>query len=148
MADPAKTVERTYLVLTLLTTLASSFIWGINTIFLLDAGLNNAEAFAAVTKCCVARGPAPQATYFRIKSSALESFGRLAVVIADQGITGAVPAPDWNRIATQMRSLGEAAEPARSLLDGLREMSAVLARALPPTEDNPDELPNRPRSHP
>jgi Major Facilitator Superfamily. len=31
----------------LLTTLASSFIWGINTIFLLDAGLNNAEAFAA-----------------------------------------------------------------------------------------------------
>jgi MFS family permease len=47
MADPARTVERTYLVLTLLTTFASSFIWGINTIFLLDAGLNNAEAFAA-----------------------------------------------------------------------------------------------------
>jgi MFS family permease len=47
LTDPARTVERTYLVLTLLTTLASSFIWGINTIFLLDAGLNNAEAFAA-----------------------------------------------------------------------------------------------------
>jgi MFS family permease len=45
--DPARNVERTYLVLTLLTTLASSFIWGINTIFLLDAGLNNVEAFAA-----------------------------------------------------------------------------------------------------
>jgi MFS family permease len=45
--DPARTVERTYLVLTLLTTLASSFIWGINTIFLLDAGLTNLEAFAA-----------------------------------------------------------------------------------------------------
>ena len=45
--DPAQAVERTYLVLTLLTTLASSFIWGINTIFLLNAGLNNAEAFAA-----------------------------------------------------------------------------------------------------
>ena len=45
--DPARDVERTYLTLTLLTTLASSFIWGINTIFLLDAGLNNAEAFAA-----------------------------------------------------------------------------------------------------
>ena len=28
-------------------TLAASFIWGINTIFLLDAGLSNAEAFAA-----------------------------------------------------------------------------------------------------
>jgi MFS family permease len=45
--DPARAVERTYLVLTLLTTLAASFIWGINTLFLLDAGLNNAEAFAA-----------------------------------------------------------------------------------------------------
>jgi MFS family permease len=45
--DPARSVERTFLVLTLLTTLASSFIWGINTIFLLDAGLSNAEAFAA-----------------------------------------------------------------------------------------------------
>jgi len=33
--------------LTLLSTLASSFIWGINTLFLLDAGLNNAQAFAA-----------------------------------------------------------------------------------------------------
>jgi len=45
--DPAKRVERTYLSLTLISTLASSFIWGINTIFLLDAGLDNAEAFAA-----------------------------------------------------------------------------------------------------
>src|SRR4030088_1780023 len=40
-------VERTYLLLTLLTTLAASFIWGINTLFLLDAGLSNTEAFAA-----------------------------------------------------------------------------------------------------
>jgi MFS family permease len=45
--DPARRVELTYLALTLLTTLASSFIWGINTIFLLDAGLTNLEAFAA-----------------------------------------------------------------------------------------------------
>src|SRR6266550_3498335 len=47
VTDPARRVERTYLALTLLTTLASSFIWGINTIFLLDAGLSNVEAFAA-----------------------------------------------------------------------------------------------------
>jgi len=45
--DPALSVERTYLALTLFTTLAASFIWGINTLFLLDAGLSNAEAFAA-----------------------------------------------------------------------------------------------------
>jgi MFS family permease len=40
-------VQRTYLILTLLQTLAASFIWGINTLFLLDAGLSNTEAFAA-----------------------------------------------------------------------------------------------------
>jgi len=40
-------VQRVYLLLTLLTTLAASFIWGVNTLFLLDAGLSNAEAFAA-----------------------------------------------------------------------------------------------------
>src|SRR6478609_633477 len=47
MTDTARTVQRTYLVLTLFTTLATSFIWGINTLFLLDAGLNNTQAFAA-----------------------------------------------------------------------------------------------------
>jgi MFS family permease len=47
MTEQAKQVQRTYLLLTLLSTLAASFIWGINTLFLLDAGLNNAEAFAA-----------------------------------------------------------------------------------------------------
>jgi MFS family permease len=47
MADTGQEVQRTYLLLTLLSTLAASFIWGINTLFLLDAGLNNAEAFAA-----------------------------------------------------------------------------------------------------
>ena len=40
-------VQRVYLLLTLLTTLAASFIWGVNTLFLLDAGLSNTEAFAA-----------------------------------------------------------------------------------------------------
>ena len=47
MPSSAQTVQRTYLLLTLLTTLAASFIWGINTLFLLDAGLSNTEAFAA-----------------------------------------------------------------------------------------------------
>ena len=47
MPESARTVERTYLALTLLTTLAASFIWGVNTLFLLDAGLSNTEAFAA-----------------------------------------------------------------------------------------------------
>ncbi|MEX1287644.1 MAG: MFS transporter, partial [Acidimicrobiia bacterium] len=40
-------VQRTYLTLTLLATLAQSLIWGVNTLFLLDAGLTNTQAFSA-----------------------------------------------------------------------------------------------------
>jgi MFS family permease len=42
-----RTIQRTYLLLLLGNTLAASLIWGINTIFLLDAGLSNLEAFSA-----------------------------------------------------------------------------------------------------
>ena len=47
MTTGARRVTRVYLTLTLLSTLAASFIWGINTLFLLDAGLSNAGAFTA-----------------------------------------------------------------------------------------------------
>ena len=47
MQERWRSVQRTYLVLLLLHTLAASFIWGINTLFLLDAGLTNTQAFAA-----------------------------------------------------------------------------------------------------
>src|SRR4051812_44991542 len=40
-------VRRTYYLLEFGNTLAASLIWGVNTIFLLDAGLSNFEAFAA-----------------------------------------------------------------------------------------------------
>jgi MFS family permease len=47
LTKETRRVQRTYLLLTLLSTLSASFIWGINTLFLLDAGLSNAAAFAA-----------------------------------------------------------------------------------------------------
>ena len=47
MNPNARAVQRIYLTLMLGNTLAASFIWGINTLFLLDAGLSNFEAFAA-----------------------------------------------------------------------------------------------------
>jgi MFS family permease len=47
MNPAARRVQRVYLILLLGNTLAASFIWGINTLFLLDAGLTNFEAFAA-----------------------------------------------------------------------------------------------------
>jgi len=47
MIPTSRTIVRTYLLLMLGNTLAASLIWGINTIFLLDAGLSNLEAFSA-----------------------------------------------------------------------------------------------------
>jgi MFS family permease len=46
-APTPRSVQAVYYTLTLGNTLAASFIWGINTLFLLDAGLTNFEAFAA-----------------------------------------------------------------------------------------------------
>jgi MFS family permease len=43
----SRKIQKIYLLLLLLHTSAASFIWGINTLFLLDAGLSNAQAFAA-----------------------------------------------------------------------------------------------------
>ncbi len=47
MNKASRKVQRIYLTLQLFNTLAASLIWGINTLFLLDAGLSNTEAFAA-----------------------------------------------------------------------------------------------------
>src|SRR3954449_1635624 len=47
MNAASRRVQRVYLTLMLGNTLAASFIWGINTLFLLDAGLSNTEAFGA-----------------------------------------------------------------------------------------------------
>lgn len=60
MNAASRRVQEIYLVLLLLHTLAASFIWGINTLFLLDAGLSNSEAFAANAFFTAATGaPAP-----------------------------------------------------------------------------------------
>lgn len=47
MESATKRIVNTYVSLTLLSTFASSFIWGINTLFLLDAGLTITQAFTA-----------------------------------------------------------------------------------------------------
>ena len=47
MNTSARRIIRTYLTLQFGNTLAASLIWGINTLFLLNAGLSNFEAFLA-----------------------------------------------------------------------------------------------------
>lgn len=41
----SRRVKNTYFILTFFNTMSASFIWGVNTLFLLDAGLSNAQAF-------------------------------------------------------------------------------------------------------
>lgn len=45
MNPSSASIEKIYLLLRFSNTLATSFIWGINTLFLLDAGLSNGQAF-------------------------------------------------------------------------------------------------------
>ncbi|HEY6003877.1 MAG TPA: MFS transporter [Anaeromyxobacter sp.] len=47
MKTTPERILSTYVSLTLLSTFASSFIWGVNTLFLLDAGLSVTQAFSA-----------------------------------------------------------------------------------------------------
>ena len=47
LPDAVRRTQWVYSGLTASSTLAASFIWGINTLFLLDAGLSNAQAFAS-----------------------------------------------------------------------------------------------------
>ncbi len=47
MVKKPRSIQRIYIYLVLGNTLAASFIWGVNTLFLLDAGLSNLQAFAA-----------------------------------------------------------------------------------------------------
>ena len=47
MEPQPRNVQKVYLFLLLFNTLAASFIWGINTLFLLDAGLSSTAAFTA-----------------------------------------------------------------------------------------------------
>ncbi len=71
---------------------------------------------------------------------------RQVEVIADVGITRGVKPDVWSRCLFELRKIGSAADVAQSLLDGIRRLGSVLSEDLPAGDDNPDELPNRPRT--
>lgn len=65
-------------------------------------------------------------------------------LIADRGVLKAVPAREWNQCIFELKQSGQ--RPAvETLTKALRELGAVLARHLPPTGENPNELPDMPR---
>jgi len=64
-------------------------------------------------------------------------------VIADRGVLKGVNALEWNQSLFELRQAGRKAEP-ETLQSGLENLGALLARHLPATGDNPNELPDAP----
>lgn len=65
-------------------------------------------------------------------------------LIADRGVLKGVPALDWNEILFELHQAGTKPEP-ETLLKGLRNLGKLLTQHLPPTGENPNELPDIPR---
>jgi putative membrane protein len=65
-------------------------------------------------------------------------------LIADRGVLKAVPPLEWNHRLFELTQVGR--NPDRnSLLKALRDLGALLAKHLPATGENPNELPDMPR---
>jgi putative membrane protein len=75
--------------------------------------------------------------YLSIRERRLES-------IADRGVLKGVNALEWNQILFELRQAGRKPEP-QTLLAGLENLGALLAKHLPATGENPNELPDMPR---
>jgi len=65
-------------------------------------------------------------------------------LIADRGVLKAVPALEWNQRVSELRKVGDHPDP-DSFLKALRNLGALLAKHIPPTGENPNELPDMPR---
>jgi putative membrane protein len=65
-------------------------------------------------------------------------------LIADRGVLKAVPPLEWNHSLFEFKQVG-AAPDLQSLLKELRNLGELLAKHLPATGENPNELPDMPR---
>jgi putative membrane protein len=65
-------------------------------------------------------------------------------LIADRGILKGVNALEWNELVFELHQAGRKPEP-QSLQDGLQKLGALLAKHLPASGENPNELPDAPR---
>jgi len=65
-------------------------------------------------------------------------------LIADRGILKCVPAQEWNYELFQLHEAGKKPKPA-GFLAAIRSFGKLLATHLPPTGENPNELPDMPR---
>jgi putative membrane protein len=65
-------------------------------------------------------------------------------LIADRGVLKGVNALEWNQQLFELHETGRKPEP-HTLLAGLEQLGALLAKHLPATGENPNELPDAPR---
>ncbi len=65
-------------------------------------------------------------------------------LIADRGVLKGVPSQEWNREIFELHQTGKTAEP-QLFLKALRSFGKLLATHLPPTGENPNELPDMPQ---
>lgn len=65
-------------------------------------------------------------------------------LIADRGVLKAAPPLEWNECLYELHRAGRRPQ-LETLLQALRNLGALLARVLPPTGENPNELPDMPR---
>ncbi|MHB1214743.1 MAG: TPM domain-containing protein [Thiobacillus sp.] len=65
-------------------------------------------------------------------------------IVADRGIAARVDASAWEAVAQTMEAAFRQGDFERGALDGIRQISVLLAAHFPPSGHNPDELANRP----
>jgi hypothetical protein len=65
-------------------------------------------------------------------------------IVADRGINARVGQREWEAIARRMETAFRAGRYEAGTLEGIREITMLLARHFPPSDANPDELPNAP----
>lgn len=65
-------------------------------------------------------------------------------LIADRGVLKAAPPLEWNECLYELHRTGRRPE-LETLIKALRNLGELLARVLPPTGENPNELPDMPR---
>jgi putative membrane protein len=76
----------------------------------------------------------------------LSALERTVEVLADTGVLRTVPAAEWNDFLQDIGRVWTTREPAAALTLEISKLSDILGRYLPTTGDNPNEIPDRPRT--